>query len=445
MPFEIVRANIIDMHVDAIVNSANPHAIVGRGVDSAIHAAAGPELLRARECIGDIAVGDARATEAFNLPARLVIHTVGPLWQGGNAGEEAAVASCYTKSLELAANAGCTSIAFPLISTGTYGFPKDLALQAAMRAIQTFLRDHDMMVYLVVYDAEAFRLSQDLQDDVADYIAQHLSARTCPVCGARADDDARFCCECGSLLDRAADDTRGRATAEDELVPEALWSPGPPARGVREVPPWAYQVNRDERPSLVERALGNLRLGSVGKRAVEKDASALDAETADFGSLDGLACASEEPAPAAGALAGAAPFGSAAPAAQADAAAARRSLDEMISQVEETFSEALLRTIDERGLDDPTVYKRANIDRKLFSKIRSNPAYQPKKTTALALAIALELSLDETLDLIGRAGYTLSHANVGDLIVEYFIERGCFDLFTINETLFSFDQPLIGC
>ena len=115
-----------------------------------------------------------------------------------------------------------------------------------------------------------------------------------------------------------------------------------------------------------------------------------------------------------------------------------------MARTQETFSQMLLRTIDEKGLADPAVYKRARIDRKLFSKIRSNPRYQPSKATAVALALALELSLDETLDLIGRAGYTLTHASKGDIVVEYFIGQRCWDIQLINEALYAFGQPLVG-
>ena len=122
-----------------------------------------------------------------------------------------------------------------------------------------------------------------------------------------------------------------------------------------------------------------------------------------------------------------------------------RSLSDLLDEIDDTFSEALLRLIDAKGKTDPEVYKKANIDRKLFSKIRNNLQYQPSKTTALAFAIALELNLDETRDFIGRAGFAISHSSKLDIIVEYFIKRGEYDIFLINDTLFSFNQPLLGC
>lgn len=338
------------------MNSANPLPIVGRGVDSRLHAAAGPQLLAARERIGALAVGEAAATEAGTLPARYVIHTVGPLWEG-DSGEAEALAACYRNSLNLALSLGCGSAAFPLISTGTYGFPKDLALRVAIHTIGSFLAEHDLDVMLVVYDPESYQLSEELFGSVQSFIDEHFEgADQLP-----ADDMFTYA-------------SPSRATYEGSLsaIPafeEALPSPAP------------SRPSSDDRPPHTLSFLDRLR---------------------------------------------------------------RRQLEDVVNQVDETFSEALLRMIDERGLADPEVYKRANIDRKLFSKIRSNPAYQPSKATAIALAVALRLSLDETRDLIGRAGYALTHASKGDLIVEYFIDQGIFDIFLINETLFAFDQALIG-
>ena len=135
MPFEIVRSDITNMRVDAIVNTANPRPVIGRGVDSAIHDKAGTELLKARQCIGHIDVGHAAITPAYGLDAKFVIHTVGPVWMGGDHDEEMLLRSCYENSLRLAADWGCQSIAFPLISSGTYGYPKDQVLRHAAQAI----------------------------------------------------------------------------------------------------------------------------------------------------------------------------------------------------------------------------------------------------------------------------------------------------------------------
>ena len=342
MPLEIVRNDITKMQVDAIVNTANPRPIVGGGVDRAIHQAAGAELLAARKEIGDIATGEAVITPAFKLSADYVIHTVGPVWQDGKPGERELLASCYIKSLQLAAAHKCQTIAFPLISAGVFGCPAEIALAMATQAIRDFLKEHDLMVYLVVFDRRSFRISSSLFEDVQSYLDENYV---------------------------------------------------------------------DER--LAEEYRGDFR-----RRAREAQIF-----------TDSKSCIPEDDA---------------APLEHCERAMSR-SLSDLLDEIDDTFSEALLRLIDAKGKTDPEVYKKANIDRKLFSKIRNNPQYQPSKTTALAFAIALELNLDETRDFIGRAGFAISHSSKLDIIVEYFIKRGEYDIFLINDTLFSFNQPLLGC
>ncbi len=360
MPLNIIRQDISRVRADAIVNSANPLPVVGRGVDSALHAAAGPRLLEDRRRIGSIKPGEAAVTAAGNLPARVVVHTVGPVWEGGGRSEAATLRNCYVSSLDAARRAGCASIAFPLISTGTYGFPKDLALRVAKRAIEDYLGRCDMDVMLVVYDEESFQLSRALSQDVESFIASRSGMF------GMDSDDSPF-------------------VPADRIIPGSADFGGLPSD----------DVGAPEEVGVAEKACFSARM-------------------ADFVPT----CAAAAPV--------------------------KRSLDDVVSQVGESFAEALLRMIDERGLADPEVYRRANIDRKLFSKIRNNPAYQPKKGTAIGLAVALRLDIDDTLDLIGRAGYTLSDASVGDLIVRYFIERDQWDVNDINIVLFKYDQPLIG-
>ena len=340
MPLEIVRNDITKMQVDAIVNTANPRPIVGGGVDRAIHKVAGTELLDARKKIGDIATGKAAITSAFNLHARFVIHTVGPVWQDGEHGERELLSNCYVNSLQLAAENGCGSIAFPLISAGVFGCPSEVAIAVATQAIREFLTDHDMDVYLVVFDHKAFKISSSLFDDVQSFIDERYIEEL-------LDEEYR-----GDYRDRRRNfETAGQPPAEDAYIDIPMWMSKPK----------------------------------------------------------------------------------------------ERSLEDLLNEVDDTFSEALLRLIDAKGKTDPEVYKKANVDRKLFSKIRNNPAYKPSKSTALAFAVALELNLDETKDFIGRAGYALSHSSKTDIIVEYFIQRSEFDIITINETLFAFEQPLLGC
>ena len=330
MPFEIIRNDITLMRADAIVNTANPLPIIGGSSDARIHEAAGPGLLEARKKIGPIAVGEAAVTPAFRLGAQYVIHTVGPQWRGGGAGEEQLLENCYRSCLTLAREHGCASIAFPLISSGTYGFPRDRALQCAIRAISGFLMANEMQVWLVVFHREAYQLSEKLFRGVRSYIDEHY--------------------------------------VEEKLRTEIR--------------------NRRLEPRAMREALPMYE------------------------------CAASAPVP--------------------------RNLKDLIRQVDAGFSQTLLELIDRTGKKDSEIYTRANVSRQHFSKIRNNPGYRPTKPTAIAFAIALELDLKQTKDLIGRAGYALTNSSIFDVIIMYFIEQGNYDLFEINAALFEFDQSLLG-
>ncbi len=355
MPFQIIRANITTVEADAIVNTANPLPRVGAGTDYAVYTAAGMEdMLAERRKIGQIHPGEAAVTPAFALPARYVIHTVGPSWEGGGAGEFEALASCYRKSLLLARQLGCESIVFPLISTGTYGFPKDKALQIAMDTIGTFLEDEDMDVTLAVLNREAYELSAELAADVRAYIDDHSAA----------------------------------ALHAMEYSYQGMPRPVPPA------------------PKQKRRLFSDL----LGKKA------RVDHE----------------------------PFEDAEATAAKMTAGSVQGLPDRLAAKSDTFQEKLFSLIDEREMADTEVYKKANLDRKLFSKIRSNADYAPKKTTVLALAVALRLDLAQTKDLLARAGYAFSPSSTFDLIVQYCFEKEIYDIFRVNALLFEYDQPLLG-
>lgn len=373
MPLEIVRNDITSMRVDAVVNSANPHPIVGGGVDRAIHAKAGAELLAARKKIGDIATGKAFITPAFHLSAKYVIHTVGPVWQDGKRGERELLAKCYENSLHLASEHHCASVAFPLISAGVFGCPAEVAIATATKAIRDFLQEREMDVYLVVFDRDSFKISSSLFRDVKSYLDEMYVS--------------------DALEEEYRGDDRERrviAMMKPEPMPNIPVSTSAP-------PKWKFAWKK--KPGSYDESLRR-----------------------------NLPPASH------------APHISAAKSIRSQAAV----IEDLLNDADATFSETLLTLIDAKGKTDPEIYKRANVDRRHFSKIRNTPAYQPSKSTALALAVALELTIDETRDFIGRAGYTISHSSKMDIIVEYFISRREYDIFTINETLFAFGQPCLG-
>ncbi|MGI6174472.1 MAG: O-acetyl-ADP-ribose deacetylase [Christensenellales bacterium] len=321
MPFQIVRNDITKMETDAIVNAANETLLGGGGVDGAIHRAAGKALLEECRKLNGCKTGEAKITKGYLLPAKYVIHTVGPIWAGGKRGEEALLRACYRNSLKLAKEYGLESIAFPLISSGAYGYPKRDALRVATQEIASFLDDNDMTVVLVLFDIEFFPTDVKTARDVARYI-------------------------------------------DDVYAEERI------------------------RRNLSQKVL--------------------------FDALQHYA----------------APLG--------------KSLDDALRELDEGFTEMLLRKIDEKGMKDAECYRRANIDRKLFSKIRSDARYKPSKRTAVALGIALQLPLDEMRSLLDKAGYSLSRSSKFDIIIEYCVTHGQYDIYQINEILFSYDQALLG-
>jgi len=349
MPLQIIRQDITKMQVDAIVNAANESLLGGGGVDGAIHRAAGEKLLEECRKLGGCKTGQAKLTRGYDLPCRYVIHTVGPIWHGGSDGEAQLLSSCYEQSLLLAKKKHCASVAFPLISTGAYGYPKAEALHIATKCISGFLEENEMTVYLVVFDKLSYQIGKSLADDIQSYIDDHYT----------------------SAFEESSAERLRRRAMEEEHAPigfaPSMSAPSMPA------------------PYMVAEA------APLAKKAISK-----------------------------------------------------RDLAQALEELDESFSQTLLRMIDERNMTDAQCYKKANIDRKLFSKIRKDVHYKPSKYTAIAFAIALELDLDETLAFLQKAGFTLSHSYKFDIIIEYFIKNGIYDVFQINEALFAFDQPLLG-
>lgn len=354
MPFNIIRDDITRLETDAIVNAANERLLAGGGVCGAIFFAAGAQELQ-KECnkIGYCGIGEAVITKGYNLKAKYVIHTVGPIYGRDPKNEENQLYSCYKSSLELAKKKRLKSISFPVISSGIYGYPKAEAIKIATRAIKDFLEKEEMEVYLVVYDNKAFQISEKLFNDVQSFIDERL----------------------------VKPDNR-RRIAEDGAIRESYSLYAPQTAMCDEC--------IDEQKSIP---------------------IMYPSETKNSAYTKGLK--------------------------------KKKSLEELMNVKVETFSEMLLRMIDEKGMTDVEVYKRANIDRKLFSKIRKKD-YTPKKVTVVALIIALKLNMKEARELLGRAGFAFTQSSKFDIIIEYFIEQGKYDIFEINETLFAFDQQLLG-
>ena len=335
MPLKIVRNDITKMAVDAIVDPTNCALRGDGGLDAAIHRAAGPGLEAACAALGGCKTGEAKVTEGFDLPCKYIIHTVGPVWRGGLFGEKRQLTACYQSALALAKAHGCASVAFPLISAATNGYPRAKALRVAVDAIAGFLLENEMDVYIVVFTREEVAVSEKLFHAVEQYI--------------------------------------------DDI----------------------YAGERFEAPREMRRQV--------------------DREEAAAGSFADTLCL--------------APSGP---------TMDMYTLAEMLDQVDESFGKTVLRKIDEKGMTDVECYKRANIDRRLFNKIKNEPNYRPGKQTALAIAIALRLTLSETKELLMKAGFALSHSNKADIVVEYCIKSGLYDIFQINELLFRFDLSPLG-
>lgn len=341
MPLKIVRNDITKMKTDAVVNTANPWPQVGEGVDSRVYEAAGYEkLLAEREKIGYIAQGTAAATPGFNLPAKHIIHAVGTVWLDGKHGERELLQSAYSRSLKLAEELKCESVAFPLLSSGNYGFPKEEALKIALNSINSFLKTSEMYVYLCVFDKDSFGLSKRITDDIDEFIDENYAE-------AIAETDVR----------KGARSFRNRKELK------------------------AFRQKEVTEDSAVDKCV------TMASRAL--------------------------------------------------------SLEELISNAGESFNKRLFRLIDERGMDDVAVYKAANLDRKLFSKIRCSDTYIPKKKTILALAAALKLNADEAADLLVSAGMAFSPSNKQDIILQYCLSHGIFDVNSINIILFEYGLPTL--
>ena len=441
MPFRIIRNDITKMQVDVIVNTANPEAAYGAGTDQAIYEAAGVQkLLAERRKIGPIRPGEVAVTYAFHLPSRFIIHTVGPKWIDGTHGEFDILSSCYINSLMLARQLHCKSIAFPLISTGTYGFPKDEALRIAIDRIREYLDENEMDVTLVVFDQKSFVLSKALTACVEEFIDDRYAEsrrQQYMYGGSNQGFQSAGRLRPGDMREGAPSPGDRRRAAQNYRDVETGASAPSKLPFVKDL--WekaTHKVTEESRGDLddsYEDAVSYENSDSYADAAVFEDSDSY-AESDSYADAGPWANRKENRLESNSFMS--------APSAGYDVSG--RSLDDLMNHVGETFQECLLRLIDERGVTDTEVYKKANVDRKLFSKIRCNRFYNPTKRTALSLAIALQLNLDETIDLLRRAGLALSPSSKADLIVEYCIVNHIYDIFKIDALLFNYDQQTLA-
>ena len=380
MPFKIVRNDITKMHVDAIVNTANEAPRYSSGVDTAVYKAAGEDLLLAeRKKIGWMAEGEVAITPGFQLPAKYIIHAVSPCYIDGTFGEEEKLRSCYKKSLELARKNDCKSIAFPLISTGGFGYPKEEGMRIALDEINAFLLEQEMMIYLVVFDTRSTQLGLNLYPDLEAYIDHNY------VCEKREEEygDRYF----GSVIEGSPN---YNAYVEERYLVEK--------RAKRHIPDF-LRVEKVQRKEM----------SMMSPMSMDKPIS-----TCDDMSQDDYDDFIEEK---------------------------ENALKERMKHLSDTYQEYLFYLIKIKGLENVDVYKNAFLDKRQFSKIKNNPDYHPDKSTALRLCIGAHLNLDETIDLLARAGYALSPCDKRDVIFKYFIEKEIYDLMEIDITLGEHDLP----
>ncbi len=351
MPFKIIRNDITKVKADAIVNTANPRPVYGGGTDTAIYKAAGEDLLLAeRKKIGNIARGEIAVTPAFNLKAQYIIHTVGPKWKDGASGEFTILESCYEKSVKKAIELGCKSVAFPLISTGVYGFPKDKALQIAISVFSRFLVDNDIDISLVVFDKTAYQLSSQLMGEIDSYIDANY---------VKAQKKAEY---------KRSSRSVSRRILSEERYPED-------------------EIEEYEDELLMSEAEESIAMAPLS--------------------------------------------------------AANISFEEQLNQIGPSFHDKLFELIDASGIDNKDIWKRANMDRKLFSKIQCNDDYHPRKKTVLALCIALELDLETSKDLLARAEWAFSPSSKVDLIVQKAIIDKQYDIMQLNMVLFQYTNETL--
>ena len=343
MALFFLEQDITKIKADAIVNAANTDLINGGGVCGAIFKAAGTaDLDKACSKLAPCSTGKAVITSGFKL-SKYIIHTPGPIWVDGKHHEKELLTDCYVNALQLAVSNKCQSIAFPLISTGIYNYPKDEALRVAVDTIRGFLKDHDLTVYLTIFGRFSLVRNVRTKGALDKYLFENLE------------------------YIKTMYSSRSHTKSEVRNFKRHLMADGILSTGVA----LNYKESRPVPPVALKE-------------------------------------------------------------------------DIIKEQVEEPFAEAVLEIIRKRDLDEVDVYKRANLDRKLFSKLRSNKNYQPSRSTAISLAVGLQLTLKETEELLEKAGYALSKASMADWIVKYYLLHRCYDIITINEALLNHGAKPFG-
>lgn len=387
MPFKIVRNDIIKMKVDAIVNTANAAPIYSLGVDTAVYYAAGEEkLLAERQKIGHIDTGKAAITPGFALPAKYIIHAVSPMYDKDNPKVEKLLRSCYIESFKLAKKHGCESIAFPVIATGSYGYPMEEGMRIALDEINAFLMRHDMLVYLVVFGTNSTRLGLNLYPELEAYI------------------DHNYVCE---------------KRLEEYGVPNAYTGPTEGMSGFTQ-----YKKERDE----LERTLRNRMPGILPGVSVMSELSGKGNTPFDSGKAYRSLEFSEDKSGLADLT---------------DYEEKESALEERMKHLSDTFQEYLFYIIKQKNLSNAEVYRNSIVTKQTFSKIKRNKDYHPDKFTAMRLCVGLRLNLDESKDLLARAGYALSSCDKRDVIFSFFIEEEIYDMYEIDIALESYGLPCL--
>ena len=429
MAFRIIRDDITKVKADVIVNTANPDVAIGDGVDSAIYKAAGKDrLLSEREKIGYLAPGEVAITQAFDLDAKYIIHASGPLWEGGEKEEGEILRACYDKALKMAFDHECRSIAFPLLATGSYGFPQRLGIEIAVDSFTRFLEDYDMEIFLVVFEKEPVKISGELGEEVASFIDDEYVSKALKeeyLCdGASEDtlgtsdykDGSNFKGILGASTCKSDGATEGMLDAP-AFKPEDVSFIGKNKSGRFLASKAAFGLARPQKD--LESEASKKEKTSLKKKFSRKVGSALSEVSADRvaealpkeSSLDDM-------------IGGALPKNG--------------SLDDVIKGIyKDSFEKHLQKMINKKGLRNSEVYAAANISKQYFSKLLKGQV-KPSKEKVLALAVGLRLNMDETIDFLKLAGYALSPISQTDAVVEYFIEHEDYNVLKIDIVLFDY-------